>query len=80
MNRPERLEIVTDKPDVPPGETAQVLIRSPLPGTLLLTLETDRCLVVQVAEVTENTAELSVPAAGRPARRGVPGGGGRAGG
>jgi hypothetical protein len=61
MNRPERLEIVTDKEKYVPGETAKVVVRSPLSGTLLLTLETDQVIWWQVAEVAKNTAELDLP-------------------
>ncbi len=61
MNQPERLEIVLDKEKYLPGETAKVLVRSPIPGTLLLTLETDRVAASRVAQVKHNTAELLVP-------------------
>ena len=60
MNRPERLEIALDRERYLPGHTAKVLVRSPLNGTLLLTLETDRILAWHVAQVTGNTAELDV--------------------
>jgi uncharacterized protein YfaS (alpha-2-macroglobulin family) len=61
MNQPERLEVVTDKKTYLPGETAKVLVRSPLPGTLLLTVETDHVVDLEIAEVQENTIELEVP-------------------
>jgi uncharacterized protein YfaS (alpha-2-macroglobulin family) len=61
MNQPERLEVVTDKKTYLPGETAKVLVRSPLPGTLLLTVETDHVVDLEIAEVQENTVELEVP-------------------
>ena len=61
MNRPERLEIVTDKETYLPGQTAKVLVRSPMAGALWLTLETDRVAASYVAEVAHNTAELEVP-------------------
>ncbi|MHC4099022.1 MAG: alpha-2-macroglobulin family protein, partial [Planctomycetota bacterium] len=61
MNQPERLEVVTDKKTYLPGETAKVLVRSPLPGTLLLTVETDHVVDLVIAEVQENTVELEVP-------------------
>ncbi len=61
MNRPERLEIVLDRKKYVPGETAKVLVRSPLPGTLLLTVETDRVLASHTAQIADNTAEVEVP-------------------
>ncbi|MHC4098101.1 MAG: alpha-2-macroglobulin family protein, partial [Planctomycetota bacterium] len=61
MNQPERLEVVTEKKTYLPGETAKVLVRSPLPGTLLLTVETDHVVDLVIAEVQENTVELEVP-------------------
>ena len=51
MDQPERLEIVTDRKKYLPGETAKVLVRSPIPGTLLLTAETDRVVALQTAEI-----------------------------
>ena len=59
-SKPERLEIVLDRKAYLPGETAKVLVRSPLAGTMLLSLETDRVLHWQVAQVEGNTAELSL--------------------
>jgi len=61
MNQPERLEIVTDKKKYLPGQTAKVLVRSPIPGALLLTVETDHVVALQTAEIVGNTAELEVP-------------------
>ncbi|MHC4286592.1 MAG: hypothetical protein ACYSWZ_27085, partial [Planctomycetota bacterium] len=51
MNQPERLEVVTEKKTYLPGETAKVLVRSPLPGTLLLTVETDHVVDLVIAEM-----------------------------
>ena len=61
MNQPERLEVVTDKKKYLPGEKVKVLVRSPLPGTLLLTVETDYVLDLRIAEIRENSVELEVP-------------------
>ncbi len=60
MNQPERVEIVTDKKKYAPGETAKVLLRSPVPGTVLLTLETDRVVAHQMARIEQNACELEV--------------------
>ncbi len=61
MDRPERLEIVTDMETYRPGETAKVLVRSPLAGRMLLTLETDRVIESWVVKIHKNTRELLVP-------------------
>ena len=60
MNRPERLEVITDREIYLPGETVKVLVRSPIPGTMLLTLENDRVVAAQIHKVENNTAELDV--------------------
>ncbi|MCY2927855.1 MAG: MG2 domain-containing protein, partial [Planctomycetota bacterium] len=53
MEKPERVEIVTDQPRYLPGATAKVLVRSAVPGTLLLTLETDSVVGYFLGEVKE---------------------------
>lgn len=63
MDQPERLEIITDKEMYLPGQTAKVLIRSPIAGTLLLTTETDRVVEHRIEALTENSLELEVPLA-----------------
>jgi len=60
MNQPERVEIVTDRKTYLPGEQAKVLLRSAVPGTVLVTLETDTVVSHQIAKIAENTCELSV--------------------
>ncbi len=61
MNQPQRVEIVTDKKKYVPGETARVVLRSPVSGTVLLTLETDRVVAHRIAKTQQNTCELDVP-------------------
>ena len=48
LNRPEHIEIVIDRERYRPGDTARVLVRSPFPGTLLLTVEAECVLERQV--------------------------------
>jgi len=60
MNQPERVEIVTDKKTYLPGEQAKVLLRSAVPGVVLLTLETDSVVAHRIAKIAENTCELDV--------------------
>ncbi len=61
VREPERLEIVLDKKEYLPGASAKVVVRSPLAGTLLLTLETDRVLDQRVMPMASKTAELTLP-------------------
>ena len=61
MNQPERLEVVTDKEKYVPGETARVLIRSPIAGRFLLTVEDDSVVSEYTGMIENNTAELDVP-------------------
>ncbi|HNS23154.1 MAG TPA: alpha-2-macroglobulin family protein [Sedimentisphaerales bacterium] len=60
MNQPERVEVITDKTKYLPGERARVLLRSSIPGTVLLTLETDSVVEHHLARISENTCELDV--------------------
>lgn len=61
VREPERLEIVLDKKEYVPGASAKVVVRSPLSGTMLLTLETDRVLDQRVMQMAGKTAELTLP-------------------
>jgi alpha-2-macroglobulin len=61
MNQPEILEIITDKEKYLPGQTATVLIRSPIPGRFLLTVENDNVVSEHLGMIENNTAELQIP-------------------
>ncbi len=61
MNQPERLQIITDKEKYLPGQTAKVLIRSPIAGRFLLTVEDDSVVSEYFGTIENNTAELDVP-------------------
>jgi uncharacterized protein YfaS (alpha-2-macroglobulin family) len=61
MNQPERVEIITDKKKYVPPEKAKVLLRSSIPGTVLLTVETDRVISHHIARIAKNTCEFEVP-------------------
>jgi len=63
LDQPERAEVILDRDQYAPGSQARVLVRSPFPGTLWLTLETDRVLSTQVVDMTSNGIEvpLTVP-------------------
>lgn len=60
MNRPERLEIITDRDRYLPGQTVKALVRSPIPGTLLFTVENDCVVAAQIHKVQNNTAEVEI--------------------
>lgn len=53
-----RVEIMADKKDYRPGETAVFQLRSPFPGKALVTLERDAVLRHQVVDMPGNTAEV----------------------
>ena len=61
MDEPETLEIVLDEDSYLPGRAAKVLVRSPFPGTLLLTLETDRVVHRDVFQLLGSAVALDVP-------------------
>lgn len=64
VNRPERVELILDKPNYAPGATAKVLIRSPFAGTAWLTLEAENLKHQEVVTLTgqSTTVDLHVPA------------------
>ena len=61
MDKPELLEIEVLSRLLYPGDEARVMIRSPFPGTLLLTTETDRVLSHRVLEMKTDHMEVTVP-------------------
>ncbi len=61
LDKPELLEIEVLSKLLYPGEEARALIRSPFPGTLLLTTETDRVLTHRVLEMKTNHMEVTIP-------------------
>lgn len=61
MNQPERIEIITDKEKYLPSQTVTVLIRSPIHGRFLLTMENDNVVSERLGIIEDNTAELQIP-------------------
>src|SRR6202035_2995482 len=61
VKNPSRLEIDLDKEEYAPGDTAQVQVRAPFPGKLLLTVERGGVLYTSVHALTGNTAKITVP-------------------
>ncbi len=64
MDTPDRVELELDKDLYKPGDNAEVLVRAPFPGKLLLTVERDQVFDHIVAELDGNTATLRVPITG----------------
>jgi len=61
MAQPEKLMIDFDKASYKVGEQAQVQIRSPFAGTLILTVEREGILDQKIIEMPENTATITLP-------------------
>lgn len=61
LERPDRVELVLDKPSYRPGEEAVLAIRSPFAGRALVTVESDRVHVTRVVRMEKNTAEVRLP-------------------
>jgi uncharacterized protein YfaS (alpha-2-macroglobulin family) len=64
LKNPSRLELILDKEEYEPGDTARVQVRAPFSGKLLLTVERDRVLDTQVHVLEGNTATIDVPISG----------------
>ncbi len=56
--KPDRVELVPDKPEYRPGDTARVQIRAPFAGQAWVSLCKDRLLENRVVTLTNNTATL----------------------
>ena len=56
--KPDRVELVFDKPEYRPGETARLQIRAPFAGQAWVSLCKDRLLENRVVTLTNNTATL----------------------
>jgi uncharacterized protein YfaS (alpha-2-macroglobulin family) len=61
VKSPARLELVPDKKGYRAGETASIQLRSPFPGKVLVAVEGRNVELLQVVELTGNTAQLHVP-------------------
>ena len=56
--KPDRVELVFDKPDYRPGETARLQLRAPFAGQAWVSLCKDRLLENRIVTLTNNTASL----------------------
>ncbi|AGW14588.1 alpha-2-macroglobulin family protein [Megalodesulfovibrio gigas] len=61
VENPATLELVPDKAEYKPGETATVQIRAPFAGRVLVTVEKDRVYDLQLHPMEGNTATVSFP-------------------
>ena len=61
MEHPTRLELTLNKPAYRPGETANLYVKAPFPGTLLLTVEREKVLSYRTVVMKNNTTTLSIP-------------------
>lgn len=58
---PDRVTIALDKEKYAPGDKAAVTLRSPFPGNLLITVETDRELFRSVVTLDKGSATVEIP-------------------
>ncbi len=61
MKHPTRLELTLNKPAYRPGQTAELYIKAPFPGKLLLTVEREKVLSYRTIIMKTNTTTLSIP-------------------
>ena len=61
VRNPARLELVPDREGYRAGETASVQLRSPFPGKALVAVEGRGVELLQIVELTGNTAQLRIP-------------------
>jgi uncharacterized protein YfaS (alpha-2-macroglobulin family) len=58
---PYAIDLVTDKESYEPGQTATVLVKTPIAGDALVTVERDRVLRSFVMRLTGNSPSIQVP-------------------
>jgi len=61
MAHPDRIEIDLDRSTYEPGQKAQVQIRAPFAGQLLLCVEREKVYSYQIIQMKDNTARISLP-------------------
>ncbi|MGI4737098.1 MAG: alpha-2-macroglobulin family protein [Janthinobacterium lividum] len=64
VNTEGEVIIEADKPKYEPGETAQLLLKTPFPGRILVTVERDRVLDHFYVDTDQKSARVSVPIRG----------------
>ncbi len=61
MQNPDQIELELDREAYKPGQSANVLVKAPFGGKLLLTVERDNILYSRLIAMEGNTAEISIP-------------------
>jgi uncharacterized protein YfaS (alpha-2-macroglobulin family) len=61
VNTEGEITIEADKPKYEPGETAQLLLKTPFPGRVLVTVERNRVLDHFYVDTDQKSAKVSVP-------------------
>ncbi|TXH34772.1 MAG: alpha-2-macroglobulin family protein [Rhodospirillaceae bacterium] len=61
---PDKLTLTADKPAYQPGETAEVMIRPPFDGEVLLTIATDRVIEKRIVTVPKEGKSVRLPVNG----------------
>ncbi|RZK46160.1 MAG: alpha-2-macroglobulin family protein, partial [Hymenobacter sp.] len=64
VNNEGEVIIEADKPKYEPGETAQLLLKTPFPGRILVTVERDRVLDHFYVDTDQKSARVSIPIRG----------------
>ena len=64
VNNEGEVIIEADKPKYVPGETAQLLLKTPFPGRILVTVERDRVLDHFYVDTDQKSARVSIPIRG----------------
>ncbi len=61
LKNPARIELVTDKEQYSPGETAVIQVRTPFSGRLLVSVEGDYVNNTRIIDIKGNTGEVRFP-------------------
>ncbi|MBZ0265019.1 alpha-2-macroglobulin family protein [bacterium] len=61
IENPEQLEIELDKEKYRPGQSASVLLKTPFPGKVLLTVERDELYLQRQFTMDQNSATVQIP-------------------
>lgn len=61
MSKPDQIALTLDKAAYSPGETAQIMVRAPFEGRLMLSVERERVLYATSVNLTGNTGTFSIP-------------------
>jgi uncharacterized protein YfaS (alpha-2-macroglobulin family) len=64
MERPDRIELTLDKKNYTVGDTARLVVKSPILGRALVTIAKDKIVSTQVMEITSSTQEIPISVAG----------------